>query len=247
MRNAHEAMEKIDVTTKDGTANFVTEHDVRIQNRLIDAIKSIVPDACFIAEEKENDPTLLQARRCFVIDPIDGTTNFIHNCRHSCVSLGLLSHGEVVFGAVYNPYLDEMFYAERGQGAYLNDRPIQVANHPFEQALVAYGTAPYYKKELAEKTFALCHDLFFSCADVRRCGSAALDLVNLAAGRYDLFFEFLLSPWDIAAGSLIITEAGGIISDMKGNPVDFSHPCPILASTPHLYEQLLTAVRPYID
>ena len=232
-----------DVTEKAGTANFVTVHDVRIQEFLMNGIKERFPDACFIAEEKENDPSVLAGAHCFIIDPIDGTTNFIHDFRHSCVSVAMFSQGEAVFGAVYNPYMDELFYAEKGKGAYLNGQPIHVSDRPMELALAAYGTTPYYKEEFTEKTFTLCKKIFLSCADLRRVGAAALDLAYVAAGRVDLFFECRISPWDAAAGYLLIKEAGGVISDMEGNPYSFDAPCPVLAANPTVYPALLEIVK----
>ena len=112
-------------------------------------------------------------------------------------------------------------------------------------SVAAYGTAPYYKDRLADKTFSLCRELFSKCADVRRCGSAALDLAYLAAGRCDLFFEFLLSPWDIAAGYILITEAGGAITDMRGEPIDFSSSSAVIASNMKNYKQLLEMANKY--
>ena len=245
MLRAHDVDTDSNVTVKPGTANFVTVYDVMIQDFLLSSIKKAIPDAYFIAEEKDNDASVLQKDYCFIIDPIDGTTNFIHDCRHSCISLALFSHGEPVFGAIFHPYLDEMFHAERGKGAYLNGRPIRVSDRPMELGILAYGTAPYYKEQLADKTFALCRELFLVCTDVHRFGSAALDLAGVAAGRNDLFFEFRLSPWDIAAGYLLITEAGGIITDMQGNPIDFSAPCPVIAANPIIYPELLVRARGY--
>ena len=151
----------------------------------------------------------------------------------------MFSYGVPVFGAVYDPYLNELFWAERGKGAYLNDSPIRASERPLQLAIVAFGTAPYYKGQLCEKTFGLLKELFLCCSDVRRCGSAALDLAYLAAGRNDIFFEYCLSPWDIAAGALLITEAGGIISDMNGAPLDYSTPAPVIAASATLYPTLL--------
>ena len=237
---AHDTDDERNVTAKPGDANFVTVYDVKVQEHLISEIKKMMPQAVFIAEEQENDADLLQNDACFVIDPIDGTTNFMRNYHHSCISLALISHGEPIFGAVYNPYLKELFYAEKGNGAYLNGARIHVANRPMKMAIAAYGTAPYYKKNLGERTFALCYQLYQACADVRRCGAAALDLAYLAAGRNDIFFECLLSPWDYAAGYLLIREAGGVITSMDGAEPDFTKPISIMAASPNLYPQLLS-------
>ncbi len=251
MKNAGEIMlcaHNIDddsISSKEGSANFVTVFDVKVQDYLMSEIKALVPDALFIAEEKKNDPSVLMGEHCFIIDPIDGTTNFIHDYRHSCISLAMFSGGQAVFGAVYDPYLGELFSAEKGMGAFLNGKPMKVSSRPMSDAIVAYGTSPYYKDVLCEKTFELTKELFNRCADIRRCGSAALDLAYTAAGRNDLFFEFLLSPWDIAAGYLLITEAGGIITDMQGKEIDFSAPCPVIASSKKLYSEFLDIAKKY--
>ena len=233
------------VSEKPGTANFVTLYDIRVQKYLMKELSARFEDAYFIAEEKENDAESLRHPCCFVIDPIDGTTNFIHSYNHSCISLALLSYGEVIYGAVYDPYLGELFHAEKGKGAYLNGKPIKVSQHPMNYALTAFGTAPYCKDTLLEKTFALVSELCRDTADIRRCGSAALDMAYLAAGRNDIFFEFMLSPWDIAAGSLLITEAGGVITDMKGNPISFAEPGSILAATENLHGEVLERTKKY--
>jgi len=244
MASAHN-IDHSDVSSKEGSANFVTVYDLKVQEKLMSDIRKAVPDALFIAEEKENDASVLMGEHCFIIDPIDGTTNFIHDYRHSCISLAMFSKGEAIFGAVYDPYLKELFRAEKGKGAFLNDAPMKVSSKKMSEAIVAYGTSPYYKSTLAEKTFALTKELFYRCADVRRCGSAALDLAYTAAGRNDLFFEFLLSPWDVAAGYLLITEAGGVITDMQGNKIDFSKPCPVIAANPQIYNDFLDIARKY--
>lgn len=243
--SAHEVESENAVSDKAGTANFVTVYDVRVQNFLINALTDLFPDAQFLAEEKENDASVLESEICFVIDPIDATTNFIHDYHHSCISLALISRGAPVFGAVYDPYLDEMFCAEAGKGAELNGVPIRVSHRPIEIGVAAYGTSPYYKDRLTKATFDLSRDVFLACADLRRCGSAALDLAYLAAGRNDLFFECILAPWDYAAGILLVKEAGGLVSDMKGEPLSLAHPCSIIAANPTIYPKLLEIVKPY--
>lgn len=243
--SAHEVEAENAVFDKNGTANFVTVYDVRVQNFLIEHLTEKFPNAQFLAEEKENDAAVLESEVCFVIDPIDATTNFIHDYRHSCISLAMISFGKPVFGAIYDPYLEEMFCAEVGKGAELNGNPIHVSSRSMEIGVAAYGTAPYYKEKLARLTFDLSHDIFLACADLRRCGSAALDLAYLAAGRNDLFFECILSPWDYAAGMLLVSEAGGLVSDMNGAPLSLSTPCPIIAANPLIYPKLLEIVKPY--
>lgn len=231
------------LSEKGDAANLVTVYDVAVQNFLLSEIKKAIPDATFIAEEKENDPDVLKGEYCFIIDPIDGTANFAHGYRHSCISLALFSRGEAVFSAIYNPYGDELFSATKGGGAFVNGKRMSVSDRDFAHSIVAFGTAPYYKKELGERTFRLAYELYSQCSDVRRVGAAALDLAYLAAGRNDAFFECMLSPWDIAAGYLLIKEAGGIITDMEGNEISFAAPSPVIAATPKIYGRFLEVVK----
>ena len=243
MLEARNVENRKNITVKPGDANFVTVYDVAIQDFLMQEIQKQIPTACFIAEEQENDTSILSREYCFLIDPIDGTTNFICDYHHSAISVALFSYGVPVFGAVYDPYLNELFWAERGKGAYLNEKPIHTSDRPLSLAMVAFGSAPYYKEELGDMTFGLLQKLFLCCSDIRRCGSAALDLAYLAAGRNDIFFEYRLSPWDIAAGALLITEAGGVISDMNGTPIDYTTPTPVIAANAQIYPTLLKMIR----
>jgi hypothetical protein len=148
----------------------------------------------------------------------------MHEYKRSSISLALYSYGEALFGAVYDPYLDEMFYAERGKGAYLNGKRMQASSRKIDVAIAAMGTVPYYKKELGGATFAIAKELYDMGADMHRAGSAAIDLAYVAAGRNDLFFELVLSPWDFAAANLMIKEAGGVVSDIYGNEIDVTKP-----------------------
>lgn len=245
MRSAHDHTGISSVIEKSGTANFVTDFDYRVQEYLINKISAAFPGAMFIAEEKANDPAVLATEYCFIIDPIDGTSNFIHNFHHSAISVALFSHGEAKFGAVYDPYMDEFFHAVKGGGAFVNNEPMHVSDFPLSTAIVSVGTCPYYKDKYTEPTFRFCSELFLKCSDVRRGGSAALDLAYLAAGRCDAFFEMLLSPWDVAAGFLLIEEAGGVISDMQGNPLRFDVPSSVLASNPVVYPELVALAQKY--
>lgn len=147
----------------------------------------------------------------------------------SAISVGLALDGERYMGVVYNPYLDEMFTAVRGQGAFLNGMPIHVSPEPLENGVVLFGTAPYYE-ELNQKSFELAYDYFKRSLDVRRSGSAALDLCSVAAGRAELFFELRLCPWDFAAGSLIVEEAGGKVTTVEGAQLTLEAPCSLLAT-----------------
>lgn len=216
------------VDEKQGKANLVTKYDKMVQEALQEKLSAILPEAVFVGEEEDIHASI-QEGLAFIVDPIDGTNNFIKDYRCSAVSVGVSKDGKPYMGAVYNPYLDEMFTAAAGQGACLNGKEIHVSGEPLENGIVIFGTSPYYE-ELAEQSFKLAYEYFQKAMDVRRSGSAALDLCNLAAGRAELFFELRLSPWDFAAGSLIVTEAGGKVTRMDGSPVDLSMPCPVLAT-----------------
>ena len=244
MLSAHDIESDGDVKEKFGdAANMVTVYDVAVQNFLMEEITKAIPEAYFIAEEKENDASVLQREYCFIIDPIDGTANFIHDYRHSCISLALFSRGEAVFAAVLDPYQNELFSAEKGKGAYLNGRKIRVSDRNMAHSIVAFGTSPYYKDTLSDQTFAIARKLFHACSDLRRCGAAALDLAYVAAGRNDIFFECLLSPWDIAAGYLLITEAGGKMTCINGAPIDFSAASPVLATNDVVYDDVVATLK----
>lgn len=215
------------IDSKAGPANFVTEYDKKVQDLLEEKLKAIVPEAHFVGEEESAD-TVSGKGKYFVVDPIDGTTNFIKDYHVSCISVALIEDGQVQIGIVYNPYLDEMFYAEKGKGAYCNGQKLQVSRQPLSNGIVLFGTSPYYE-ELHQKSFQMAYEYFKQALDIRRSGSAALDLCSIAAGRAELYFELKLSPWDYAAGSLIVEEAGGIVTTVEGNPVTFDRPCSVLA------------------
>lgn len=176
-------------TQKDGTANFVTTYDITVQHFLYQRLSVLVPGAHFIGEESgENHVELVNDGISFIIDPIDGTTNFIHGYRHSAVSIALLCNGIITAGLVYNPYLGEMFYAKRGEGAFLNKKNIHVSDRKLYDGLVSFGTTPY-KREFTEVSFQMMKTLFSSSRDIRRSGSAALDICYVACARCDLFLK----------------------------------------------------------
>ena len=225
--------ENLHIKNKSGEADFVTAYDVEVQNFLMGELSARFPDADFLCEEKENG-AMTQAST-FVIDPIDGTTNFIRALRHSCVSIGYYEGGEVQLGLVYSPYSDEMFYATRGGGAFLERggkiRPVKREDKGLADSLTVIGTSPYYKQHTGEETVRVFGELLYRTLDIRRSGSAALDLAYVADGRYDLFFECVLSPWDFGAGRLLVTEAGGVISQPNGEALSM-RPVAILAGAP---------------
>lgn len=218
------------VEEKTGRANFVTLYDKKVQDFLFSRLSEILPEAVFIGEEEEEHAALPEGY-AFIIDPIDGTTNFMKGYRTSCISVGLLKGGVPQIGVVYNPYQKEIFWAKRGEGAYCNGKAIRVSEHSLENGLVLVGTSPY-NEELSKKSFAWAYELFIRSLDIRRSGSAAIDLCCLAAGRAEFYFELLLSPWDFAAGALILEEAGGKIVTVEGNELVFDRKVGVAAGNP---------------
>ncbi len=216
------------VDEKAGHANFVTTYDRQVQEELKSRLASVLPEAAFVGEEEDTHASISEGY-AFIVDPIDGTTNFIKDYHASAISVGLAKDGQSYIGVVYNPYLDELFMAQRGCGAYLNGCPIHVSDQPLEKGIVIFGTSPYYE-ELAERSFRMAYAYFRKSMDVRRSGSSALDLCNVAAGRAELFFELKLSPWDYAAGSLIVTEAGGAVMTAEGGQLRLDEPCSVMAA-----------------
>jgi myo-inositol-1(or 4)-monophosphatase len=219
--------EKMAIDIKSGVADLVTEYDKGIQEQLKVGLKKILPEAKFIGEEGSSDE-LSDEGFAFIVDPIDGTTNFVKDYHYSAISVALLAGKEVVAGVVYNPYLDEAFYAIKAQGAFCNGKKISVSSQPLDKALVLFGSSPY-DKDLFPKTIEVLSEYFYKALDIRRSGSAALDLCMVASGRADLFFELQVSPWDFAAGKLLIEEAGGVVTTLDGKPLSFDGKTSILA------------------
>ena len=221
--------ENKNVTAKEGTANFVTKYDVAVQNLIRKRLAELRPDAKFVGEEEEARADIHRGA-AFVVDPIDGTTNFIKGCNASAISIAMLEDGRPVIGAIYDPYRDELFYAEKGRGAELNNEPVHAADTDLSHSLVCMGTAPYYP-ELLPATMKLTENLLKNGMDLRRSGSAVIDLCQVARGSAGLMFELRLSPWDHAAAGFIAQEAGAVISQIDGSPAVYDRPCSILCGT----------------
>ena len=229
-RSAH------DVSVK-GLADFVTKVDTAIQEFMRSRLKELYPDVQFMSEEKDNND-IDHTGKVWVLDPIDGTTNLIHDFKMSAVSLGLVDNGVPVLGIVYNPFTDELFSARRGEGAYLNGAPICVTSaSKLSDSLVLVGTSPY-RKDLADVNFDIIKRLYVASEDIRRCGAASLDLCYLACGRAEGFFERNLKPWDYAAGIAILREAGGCVTDFDGNEPSYRIPSDILASNGIIHDEM---------
>ena len=222
--------------------DFVTAADLGVQRRLCEELKRRYPDFAFMGEE-DKDHTVDPSVPTFILDPIDGTTNYIFSYGLSAVSLALCHKGVAVIGAVYNPHTDELFYAERGKGATLNGKPIRVpdATSPAE-VIAAVGTMPY-RKEYADELFSIARALYLDCIDIRRSGSAAIDCCYAAAGRVGLYAERGLKVWDYAASTVIIEEAGGKITDWSGNPVPLFGSSSVAVSNGRLHDYLLSTLR----
>ena len=233
-----DAKRNMAVDQKEGHGNFVTEYDVKVQKYIKSHLLEIMPDAKFIGEE-DIEQSELPMGYCFIVDPIDGTCNFMYDYKCSAISIALLHDKQVVAGVICNPYTNEYFTAELGKGAKLNGSLIKASDRKFEDALVLFGTSPYYP-ELADKTMSIATDCLKSCKDLRRSGSAATDLAWIASGRADLFFELTLSPWDFAAGSLICQEAGAKVVQPDGTPLDFSKQCGVVAGSPEAVDQFIS-------
>ena len=231
--------------SKEGTSNFVTAYDVKVQEFLKEGLSRLFPTAVFFAEEDGESRRAIGKGYTFIIDPIDGTTNFMCGYNTSAVSVGLLLDGIPVFGGIYDPYRDEYFTAVVGQGATCNGAPIHVSSRPLSRAIVAIGSAPYRKDTLGETMIAMTADLFHTFADFRRSGSAALDICHVACGRVDAFCEPILSPWDYAAGSVILSEAGGVATNFAGDPLRLSAPSSCVFGSKESHAAALAVCRRY--
>ena len=228
------------VFAKGGHADFVTEADLAVQSFLLEELAKAYPGAAFLAEEGEGDG--LGDGLTFIIDPIDGTTNYFRRRRCSAISIGAVEGKQPVFGAIYDPYRDEMYHAEKGKGAFCGDARLQVSDTPYEKAVIGFGTAPYYS-ELFEVTGRTMTRLLPQIADFRRTGSSCIDMCDIAAGRSDGHFEWRLQPWDYCAATLIVEEAGGRCGNILGGGVVYDHAMPHMATNARIFDQLQKALQ----
>lgn len=226
--------------------DLVTKYDRMVEEFLQKELLALLPDAAFLGEEGDETPRWEQAEWLFIVDPIDGTTNFVQGFPNVCISVGLMHCGVMELGVVYNPYTEELFCAERGKGTTLNGKRLMTEDRDLEHSLLIFGSAAYYR-ELLPVTTQIFDAAFPKVQDIRRFGAAALDFCYLAAGKAGVFFEARLCPWDYAAGSLIAQEAGVVVTALSGAPLDFYRKCSVLAGTPTAHRQLLAIAAPYMQ
>ena len=226
--------ENFSISQKHGNADIVTSSDLAVQDYLRHHLGTLLPGCGFICEEEDRHDT--EHDFLWIVDPIDGTANYSRGIRECAVCTGLLHGRTMEMAAIYLPRTDELFTAKRGEGAYLqlphSDQParqIHVSGRPFADAIMCTAL-PVYHKEYASICSEIIRETFLRCNDIRRFGSAASELCYLATGRCELYFEYLLSPWDFAAASLILEEAGGLLCNLEGLPLDYTQPSGILAA-----------------
>lgn len=235
----------VSAPTEKGKNDFVTSTDLGIQEYLKNELASLMPHVRLYAEEKGEQCDASELR--WILDPVDGTTNYIHGLMHFAISLALAKGDDLLLGCVYCPVTDQCFYAVKGKGAFERHSGTQKAIHvssvtSLSDALVTVGTSPYHR-ELADSNFRIFRAIFDCTQDIRRLGSAALDCCYVASSTVDAYFERKLQPWDHAAGSLILTEAGGTVTDLNGDPPSLSRPSDVVATNGFLHEEFIKLIK----
>ena len=223
--------------------DFVTEADKLSEMIIIKTIREHFPQHTIIAEESGGSAGSSPDWKWY-IDPLDGTKNFIHGLPVFCISIGVEYRGEIVAGVVNAPLLEEVFVAEKGGGAYCNGQRLKVSDRSFSEALIATGF-PFRGKEHLDRYLNCFKEVFLRVSGLRRCGSAAIDLAYTAKGVFDGFWEMALNPWDVAAGVILIREAGGVVSDFKGEE-GFLESGNIVGASPNTYGELLKIVQKHL-
>ena len=222
--------------------DLVSEVDLAAEQAIIDVLRAAFPDHAILAEESGASG---ESEYVWVIDPLDGTTNFLHGFQQYCVSIGLVHRGVISHAVIFDPTRNDLYTASRGRGAYLNDKRLRVGRRDrLIDGLIGTGF-PFRMFEYIDAYAGMLRDMMMKTAGVRRAGSAALDLANVAAGRLDGFWEIGLAPWDMAAGCLMITEAGGLVGDLEGNET-YMQSGNIIAGSPKIFAQLVQALEPHL-
>jgi myo-inositol-1(or 4)-monophosphatase len=228
------------ISNKEGVNNLVTEADHASEKAIIEVIKSAFPDHYILSEEAGKLPKDSEYK--WIVDPIDGTINFAHGIPLNCVSIGIEHEGEIVMAAVYNPHLNELFFAEKGKGATLNDKPIYVSEQTETIKACLVTGFPYTYLNMPNGPLEIFERFIRKGVPVRRLGSAAIDLCWVACGRFDGFYEHKLEAWDSAAGYLIVEEAGGRVTDFEGKKFSvYQHR--VLATNGKIHDEMLAVIN----
>jgi myo-inositol-1(or 4)-monophosphatase len=236
-------LDRLQVNTK-APNDFVTEVDHAAEAAIIDTLLAAYPGHGILAEESGATRGARDSDYVWIIDPLDGTTNFIHGLPTYAVSIGLAFRNQIQQAVVYDPARNDLFYASKGRGAFLNDKRLRVSKRTrMAEALIGTGF-PFRTGDDLGEYLRMLETVMKSCAGVRRPGAAALDLCYVAAGWYDGFFETGLSPWDVAAGSLMVTEAGGLVGNFTGE-AEYLHQREVVAGCPKIYGQLVQMLTPF--
>lgn len=244
INNAARDVDVLRVTPK-GVNDFVTEVDKKSELSIVQTLLDAFPDHGILGEETGVTHGNSQSDYQWIIDPLDGTTNFIHGLPIYCVSIGLMQNGQITQAVVYDPSRDELFTATRGSGAFVNNRRMRVSKRvQMADSLIGTGF-PYRSSDDIDQYMQVFAKVSRSCVGLRRPGAAALDLAYVAAGRFDGFFERGLQPWDMAAGSLLVQEAGGLVADFAGES-KYLDRHEIVCGTPKVFGQLLPLLTPLI-
>ena len=227
-----------------GPKDFVSEIDHAAEAAIVDTLLSAYPGHAILAEEGTAKGENAAAEHLWIIDPLDGTTNFLHGFPQYCVSIALAHRGVVTQGVIYDPVRNDLFTATRGRGAFCNDRRIRVSKRAhLRDCLIGTGF-PFRDGSFLDAYLAMMREMITHTAGLRRPGAAALDLAYVAAGNYDGFFEIGLNPWDVAAGSLLVLEAGGLIGDLSGEG-DYLYGGQVIAANPKVFVQMVQALSPF--
>jgi myo-inositol-1(or 4)-monophosphatase len=236
-------LDLLTVTAK-GPKDFVSEVDRAAEAAIVETIHSVYPEHAILAEEGTGRGRNPDAEHLWIIDPLDGTTNFLHGFPQYCVSIALAHKGVVTQGVIFDPIRNDLFTATRGRGAFLNDRRIRVSRRAhLRDCLIGTGF-PFRDGSYLDTYLQMMKVMIQQTAGLRRPGAAALDLAYVAAGFYDGFFEIGLNAWDVAAGSLLVLEAGGLIGDFAGEG-DYLHGGQVIAATPKVFAEIVQTLAPF--
>jgi myo-inositol-1(or 4)-monophosphatase len=236
-------LDRLTITTK-GPKDFVSEVDRAAEAAIVETLLATYPNHAILAEEGTAKDANADAEYLWIIDPLDGTTNFLHGFPQYCVSIAVRHRGQITQGVVYDPVHNDLFTATRGRGAFLNDHRMRVSRRQhLKDCLIGTGF-PFRDGSDLEAYVAMMRAMMSATAGIRRPGAAALDLAYVAAGYYDGFWEVGLNPWDVAAGSLLITEAGGLVGDLEGEN-QYLFGGEVIAANPRVFAQIVKLLAPH--